>query len=139
MAHGLSSRGARAQSLCSMQESPRAGIEPVSPALAGGLPATEPPRGRFPGNDNPLQCSYLNNLNPWGHKRVRYDWVTRQQQRQINRQNRGQKQIDTHTQTEFQLKKNKEIKQERKISSTNVAGKTGCSVEKQKQNLDTYS
>ena len=44
MAHGLSSRGARAQSLCSMQESPRAGIEPVSPALAGGLPATEPPR-----------------------------------------------------------------------------------------------
>ena len=36
-------------------------------------------------------------------------------------------------------KSTKEIKQKRKISSTNSARKTGCSVEKQKQNLDTYS
>ena len=39
----LSSCGARAQLLRSMWDLPGPGIEPVSPALAGGLPTTAPP------------------------------------------------------------------------------------------------
>ena len=39
----LSSCGSRAQSLCGMWDPPRPGLEPVSPALAGGLPTTAPP------------------------------------------------------------------------------------------------
>ena len=39
----LSSCGAQAQSLCGTWDLPRKGIEPVSPALASGLPATVPP------------------------------------------------------------------------------------------------
>ena len=41
--HRLSSRGARAWLLHGMRDPPRPGIETVSPALAAGLPTTEPP------------------------------------------------------------------------------------------------
>ena len=39
----LSSRGTRAQSLRGMWDPPGPGLEPVSPALAGRFPTTEPP------------------------------------------------------------------------------------------------
>ena len=39
----LSSRGPRAQSLHGMWDPPRSGLEPVSPALAGGFSTTAPP------------------------------------------------------------------------------------------------
>ena len=39
----LSNCGTRAQSLCGMRDPPRPGLEPLSPALAGGLPTTAPP------------------------------------------------------------------------------------------------
>ena len=39
----LSSRGSRAQLLRGMWDLPRPGLEPVSPALAGGLSTTVPP------------------------------------------------------------------------------------------------
>ena len=39
----LSNRGPRAQPLCGMWDPPRAGLEPVSPALAGRPPTTAPP------------------------------------------------------------------------------------------------
>ena len=39
----LSSCGSRAQLLCGMWDLPRPGIEPVSPALAGGFSTTAPP------------------------------------------------------------------------------------------------
>ena len=42
--HRLSSCGARAQLLCGMWDLPGPGIEPVSPALAGGFLSTAPPR-----------------------------------------------------------------------------------------------
>ena len=41
--HRLSSCGARAELLHGMRDLPRPGIEPVSPALAGGLLTTAPP------------------------------------------------------------------------------------------------
>ena len=41
--HRLSSCGTRTQLLCGMWDLPRPGIEPVSPALAGGFLTTEPP------------------------------------------------------------------------------------------------
>ena len=40
----LSSCGSRAQLLCGMWDLPRPGLEPVSPALAGGFSTTAPPR-----------------------------------------------------------------------------------------------
>ena len=40
----LSSCGSRAQLLHGMWDLPRPGLEPVSPALAGGLSTTAPPR-----------------------------------------------------------------------------------------------
>ena len=39
----LSNCGSRAQPLCGMWDLPGPGLEPVSPALAGGLPTTVPP------------------------------------------------------------------------------------------------
>ena len=45
----LSSCGSRAQLLCGMWDLPRSGLEPVSPALAGGFSTTAPP-GK-PGKD----------------------------------------------------------------------------------------
>ena len=39
----LSNRGSRAQLLRGMWDPPRAGLEPVSPALAGGFSTTAPP------------------------------------------------------------------------------------------------
>ena len=39
----LSSCGSRVQLLCGMWDSPRPGLEPVSPALAGRLSTTAPP------------------------------------------------------------------------------------------------
>ena len=39
----LSSYGAQAYLLCGMWDLPGPGLEPVSPALAGGLPTTAPP------------------------------------------------------------------------------------------------
>ena len=45
----LSSCGSRAQLLCGMWDLPRPGLEPASPALAGGLPTTAPP-GKLHGN-----------------------------------------------------------------------------------------
>ena len=39
----LSSCGSQAQLLCGMWDLPRAGLEPMSPALAGGLSTTAPP------------------------------------------------------------------------------------------------
>ena len=39
----LSSCGAQAQLLCGMWELPRPGLEPMSPALAGGFLTTAPP------------------------------------------------------------------------------------------------
>ena len=41
--HRLSSRGSRAQSLRGTWDPPRPGLEPASPALAGGLSTTAPP------------------------------------------------------------------------------------------------
>ena len=41
--HRLSSCGSRAQLLRSMWDLPRPGLEPVSPALAGGFSTTVPP------------------------------------------------------------------------------------------------
>ena len=41
--HSLSSCGARAQLLCGMWDLPGPGLEPVSPALAGGFLTTVPP------------------------------------------------------------------------------------------------
>ena len=41
--HRFSSCGSRAQLLRGMWDPPRPGLEPVSPALAGGLPTTAPP------------------------------------------------------------------------------------------------
>ena len=43
----LSSRGARAQSLRGMWDPPGPGLEPASPALAGGFPTTAPPGKPF--------------------------------------------------------------------------------------------
>ena len=43
----LSSCGSRAQLLCGMWDLPRLGLEPTSPALAGGLPTTAPPGKPF--------------------------------------------------------------------------------------------
>ena len=45
----LSSCGAQAQLLCSMWDLPRPGIEPMSPALAGGFLTTVPPGKSWPG------------------------------------------------------------------------------------------
>lgn len=42
-------------------------------------------------------------------KGVRYGWVTKQQQRQINRQNRVQKQIDTHMANRVSVKVPKKL------------------------------
>ena len=42
--HRLSNYGSRAQPLRGMWDPPRPGLEPVSPALAGGLSTTAPPR-----------------------------------------------------------------------------------------------
>ena len=39
----LSNRGPRAQPLRGMRDPPGPGLEPASPALAGGLPTTAPP------------------------------------------------------------------------------------------------
>ena len=39
----LSNCGSRAQLLCGTRDLPRPGLEPVSPALAGGLSTTAPP------------------------------------------------------------------------------------------------
>ena len=39
----LSNCGSRAQLLCGMWDLPRPGLEPVSPALAGGFSTTAPP------------------------------------------------------------------------------------------------
>ena len=41
--HRLSSCGSRAQLLCGMWDLPRPGLEPMSPALAGGFSTTAPP------------------------------------------------------------------------------------------------
>ena len=41
--HRLSNCGSRAQLLHSMWDPPRPGLEPVSPALTGGLSTTAPP------------------------------------------------------------------------------------------------
>ena len=42
--HRLSNYGSRAQPLRGMWDLPRSGLEPVSPALAGGFSTTAPPR-----------------------------------------------------------------------------------------------
>ena len=52
---GLSSRGARALLLCGVWTLPGLGMEPVSPAVAGGFLSTAPP-GKF------LQFSFLLDL-----------------------------------------------------------------------------
>ena len=41
--HRLSNCGSRAQPLCGMWDLPRPGLEPMSPALAGGFSTTAPP------------------------------------------------------------------------------------------------
>ena len=46
VAHGLGSCGAWASLLCGMWDLPGPGLEPVSPALAGGFLTTAPP-GKF--------------------------------------------------------------------------------------------
>ena len=51
--HRLSSCGSRAQLLCGMWDLPGPGLEPVSPALAGGILTTAPP-GKSP------KLSFLN-------------------------------------------------------------------------------
>ena len=52
--HRLSSCGSRAQLLRGMWDPPRPGLEPVSPALAGGFPTAEPP--------GKPRCAVLNGL-----------------------------------------------------------------------------
>ena len=56
--HRLSSCGSRAQLLRGMWDPPRPGLEPVSPALAGGLPTTAPP-------GKPLPSHFCWIGNPW--------------------------------------------------------------------------
>ena len=51
----LSNYGSRAQLLRGMWDLPRPGLEPVSPALAGGFPTTAPP-GK-PGGYSSLWCA----------------------------------------------------------------------------------
>ena len=60
----LSSCGARAQLLCGMWDLPRPGLEPVSPALAGGFLTTAPP-GKSPWKIfllNIFKVSFLSNM-----------------------------------------------------------------------------
>ena len=52
----LSSCGSRAQLLRGMWDLPRPGLEPVSPALAGGFSTTAPPGKPWPGHF--LSCQY---------------------------------------------------------------------------------
>ena len=59
----LSSCGSRAQSLCSMWDLPRPGLEPVSPALAGRFSTTAPP-------GKPLQ---LMHIKEWCHQNHRVE------------------------------------------------------------------
>ena len=61
VACGLSSCGARAQMLCSVWDLPGPGLEPVSPALAGGFLTTEPP-GKTPGQIFYISVSIANFL-----------------------------------------------------------------------------
>ena len=55
---GFSSCGSRAQPLHVMWDLPRPGIEPASPALAGGFPTTAPPGWVIP----PAGCRHLQSL-----------------------------------------------------------------------------
>ena len=70
------------------------GIEPMSPALAGGFFTTESPRKRapwtpfhlpgfLPGESHGQRS--LVGYSPWGCKRVRLNLVTEQQQQQSNK------------------------------------------------------
>ena len=64
---GFSSCGARAQLLCGMWDLPRSGLEPVSPALAGGFLTTAPP-------GKPEQCFLIRgSLHPREHLSVSGD------------------------------------------------------------------
>ena len=54
----LSSCGSRAQLLRGMWDLPRPGLEPVSPALAGGFSTTAPPGKPFPLNSYSGCCAY---------------------------------------------------------------------------------
>ena len=61
----LSSCGARAQLVCGMWDLPRPGLEPVSPALAGGFPTTAPP-GKPPSLSFLACCSgYVKHAHRW--------------------------------------------------------------------------
>ena len=53
--HRLSSCGAQAQLLCVMWDLPGPGLEPMSPALAGGL-STTAPAGKPPKNERIFNC-----------------------------------------------------------------------------------
>ena len=54
----LSSCGTRAQLLCGMWDLPGPGLEPVSPALAGGFLTTEPPGKSWTTNINSVVVSF---------------------------------------------------------------------------------
>ena len=65
----LSSCGSRAQLFCGMWDLPRPGLEPVSPALAGGFSTTAPPGKPKNFFDRPLLNHFIGQTNsfffPW--------------------------------------------------------------------------
>ena len=82
--HRLSSCGARAQSLRGMWDLPRLGLEPVSPALAGGFSTTAPPGKPPKGSifksylilfDLTVQMNY-NLYLYWSSEKSVYRWVS---------------------------------------------------------------
>ena len=60
--HGLGICGPQAQLLHDIQDPPGPGIEPVSPALAGGFPTTGPPRKSLNFHSFEARKYFLENL-----------------------------------------------------------------------------
>ena len=61
-ARRLSNCGSRAQPLRGMWDLPGPGFEPVSPALAGGLPTTAPPGKPYTYHLKDSNCTYNSKL-----------------------------------------------------------------------------
>ena len=79
----LSSCGARAPLLHGMWDRPRPGLEPMSPASAGGLPTTAPP-------GKPLYSIYTP-IKMWGKKKNEYKrvWTETGDMRSIRKLSKG--------------------------------------------------
>ena len=63
--HGLGICGPQAQLLHDIQDPPGPGIEPVSPALAGGFPTTGPPRKSLNFHSLEARKYFLENRKSW--------------------------------------------------------------------------